>query len=98
MKSIQIIDVVLDTTEMTLQVDQGSKHTVPYDQIERLEYKEIAVKKWLLFTSKVETVTMFIKGKEQSFIVRSDRFNGPFDSTMKHLRKFAEKYRIIITP
>lgn len=96
MSSIKVIDCILDTTDMTMQTELGSKMVVNYDQIERLEYKQVAAKKWLVMNTKADAVLIFIKGKDQSFIIRSDSFNAPFESTVKHLRKFAEKNHIVI--
>lgn len=92
---MNVKDVNLDTHEMILTVEQGSKierQKLKYDQLLRVETGEEQVKKWFR-TKNVSVLKLHSKTKSKPFIVRKDKMGPAYESTIAALKRYADRYR-----
>jgi hypothetical protein len=90
----QVVDVNLDINEMVLSISNGKKAAtakVAYDSILKLEVRQDVEKKWFL-SKAVKKIVIYVKGKEEPYIIRSDKFNASFDNTEAYLVQVAENH------
>ncbi len=98
MKSIDVLDLNLDKTEMVVQLEHGGKkfaQIIKYNQITKIHFREKKIQKWFRST-KINVVEIFVKNKEHSLLIRSDKFTATFDTTVKYLKEFADKNHVLV--